>query len=409
MINYRTILLFLCWPFIGFSQATLTLDDFLKGVNEDQSIQNQDRQLDFLRTTPNHLPVVKKLEVRTEFNEFNIRQQEYLVRASLNGRKSIKSQADYQQTILNKNEVERQLNRSYLLRERYDLYVSYVFLQEILDTKKEQEALLQERIVVLKRSVSLSSFDVLDLIEAEEKWQQKQQEVLDVENSILGVQQMIQAITSSSAVLQPSVEELISVQEIEVLIAQMKTENEVNHPELDLLAAKSISKEMAYELELAQSKFSLGYIQAKYSDDENDPFRQNLSIGIGMDIPLKSTNRLDLNKRQLDIVEAEGDYQYANQVLQIERNKSWLELQSSIRKYKLIQEQIDNNRAVSTLDTYGGMTEVLPGVLLSLQEGILNKQLTLKEVRLELMYNYITYLDWSGKLNQQPFINYLKS
>jgi hypothetical protein len=199
----------------------------------------------------------------------------------------------------------------------------------------------------------------------------------------------------------------VTMEGIKDLMVAVSSNAILSHTALDLLSAETYKTMLEYEWETAKSKFSLGYVQAQYGYSPGDPFRKNFSIGLGFDIPLKSTGRLDLNEIQVKILESENEYfQMRNQ---IEENIFTLEqkLNNLISRHDLVTSHLKDSQAEFALQEYSKIAEASPRALLQLRENTLKKQLLLQELEREIYMTFVEFLDLTGTISQQPETNLL--
>ena len=389
-------------------QIPLNIIHFLETSDQQQNVVFQHKKNTFLNTHSYEIPLIKKLQFRTETNDFDIRQQEYLLRASINDPKKIDKQNQYQQAIRNTSEMDLIFAKTEALKERYDILINIIGLTAILKVKRQQDTLLEDRITLFKRSVALAGFDILDLIEAEDAQQQNEQDILGIESKLFIYKNHVQQLMKleDSFFLEDST--LINIEKIKTISESIQFKATL-HPQLNSLSSKIEEKILAYELEAVKSKFSIAYIQARLSDDSKDNIKEKISIGIGFDIPLKQSNRLNFNKLEFKIIESQSMYHYTAQQVIYNQNILYAQLHHLIQKYDLIQEQLNNNQAVYALEEYKKIAAPPPSALLKLKESTLDKELLLQETRLKLLQIFIDYLHITGILGQQPYQNYLSS
>lgn len=389
-----------------FGQTPLNITDFLKASNTQESVVFQYKKNEFLSTHSYETPLIKKLQFRTEINSFDIREQEYLLRASINSFKRISKQDEYQRSIKNTATLDLALAETLALKERYDILVNLLGLTAILKVKKQQNILLQDRVTLFNRSIVSPGFNILDLIEAEDAQQKNDQSILDLESKISIYNNYVQQLMDIEGAFFLETKALIKVDKIKEILSQAELEV-LSHPQLAILTSEIAENLIAYELEQVKSKFSIGYIQAKFSDRPNDDFREKISIGIGFDIPFKHSDRLDFNKLELKILETQSIYKNTRQQLTNNRAILYTQLQNLIQKYHLVQSQLDNNQAAYALQEYSKIAEAPPAALLKLRESTLDKELLLQEIQLEIRQLFIEYLNVTGALGQQVRKNYL--
>ena len=391
----------------ALSQNTITIKTFLAGAKQQELVVFQKRKLDFLNTISYDIPLVKKLEFRTETNDFNFQQQEFLLRVSPNSLKNIKAQRQYQKTVQSITEIEVEATFNKALRKRYDLLVNLIYSKEILAIKNKQKVLFKDKVNLLKRSIALPGFDVLDLIEAEDEQQENLQDILELENGILTLKKFIQNTSKSSYPIQVNKHNMLNINNLKTILAATKLIQTEDLPQLKAISAKIKHNTFAYEREAVKSKFSLGYIQAKYGYNEEDKFKESFSLGFGFEIPLKNAARLDLNELQLDIFESESQYKNTKSQLEDQKYAQYLQIHNLIQKHQLITEQLNESQAEFALKEYSKIAEASPKAMLKLRENTLKKELILQKIELQVMQVFVEYLDFSGLLIQRPLKNYL--
>jgi len=405
MRKYILINLIVFSPIMIFGQSSI--NDFLRTYNKEESVVFQHNKLYSLKTLSYNLPYVEKLEVRTETNEFDWRKQEYLLRVSPNSRRNVQTQRQFHETVRYLSEMELEVAKNKAIRKRYDLIVDNIFLERILLIKKKQSLLLKDKITLLQRSISLDGFDVMELIEAEDDAQKNQREIMDLENAILTTENNIQRNILTNNEIKLKGENLITVIDVKKMLISLKVSKAI-HPEIEVQSAKVYNRMLEYEWESSKTKFSLGFVQAKYGYDAEDSFRKSFSIGVGFDIPFKSMGRIDLNELEIDVRESESDFRIIkNQILEGKYFKLQ-QLENLIRKYVLVAQQLADGQAEYVLKEYQKIAETPPKALVKLRENTLKIQMLLQELEYQIMQNLVEYLDYSGLLVQSPFRNYLK-
>jgi hypothetical protein len=204
-------------------------------------------------------------------------------------------------------------------------------------------------------------------------------------------------------------EELISVEGISTFLSVAKPSEVIKHPSLDVLSAKTYKNMLELEWEKSKSRFSLGYVQAKYGYNSQDPFRKSFSIGLGFDIPLKSSSRLDLNELQIEILESESQFRNLKNSLISKNYGLYQQLINAIEKYNLLNFHINNSQAEYALKEYSKIAEASPQALLTLRENSLIKEVLLLELEEEIMTTFIDFLGSTGQIMQRPIKNYLST
>ena len=405
MRKYILINLIVFFPIILFGQ--ISINDFLKSYRNEESVVFQKNKLYSLSTLSYNLPYIEKLEVRTETNEFDWRKQEYLLRVSPNSRKNVKTQRQFQETARYLSEKELEVAKSDAIRERYDLIVDDVFIKRILLIKEKQATLLKDKVTLLQRSISLDDFDVMELIEAEDDAMKNQREIMDLENAILTTENNIERNISTNKTIQINSEKLISINDVKTLLQTLKSSTTV-HPQIEVQSAKVYNRMLEHQWESSKTKFSLGFVQAKYGYDVEDNFQKSFSLGIGFDIPFKSMGRIELNELEINVRESESDFRNVKSQISEGKYFQHQQLENLIRKYELVAQQLEDGQAEYALKEYQKIAETPPKALVKLRENTLKIEMLLQELEYKIMQSLVEYLDYSGLLVQTPFKNYLE-
>ncbi len=394
----------------NFLFAQSDLDYFIKGFQNDESVLFQGRKMNYMTTVPSNLPIIEKLEFRTESNGFNLQNQEYLIRVSPNSLRSIKTQKQFQETVLFMTKMEMEAAKSKAIRKRYDLVINYLFQKIVLDIKLKQQLLLNDKVTLLKRSISLDDFDIMDLIEAKDDQQEINRQIMDLKNLIVTLDKVIQDSDRSDQRILIDDFDLPTINSIKKKLLKLNPVKSSSHPILKVQSAKAYNRILRYQREDANSKISLSYLQAKYAydDDPTDSFRKSISIGIGFDIPFKNAGRLDLNELQIDIFESESEYRNLNKRLNEQKFATFNHLNNLIQKYELVSDQLKNSQSEYVLKEYQKIAETPPKAIIKLRENTLKTELLVKKQAYEIMLTYIEYLEYAGLLIQEPINNYLK-
>ena len=405
MRKYILISLLGLLPIIIFAQ--ISVNDFLKSYKNEESVVFQYNKLYELNTRSYNLPYIEKLEVRTETNEFDWRKQEYLLRVSPNSRRNVKTQRQFQETARYLSEKELEVAKNQAIRERYDLIIDNIFLKKILFIKKKQATLLKDKVTLLQRSISLDDFDVLELIEAEDDRQKNKREIMDLENAILTNKNNINRNITTGKKIKFNGEKMITIKDIKILLQSLKS-SETVHPRVEVQSAEVYNQMLEYQWESSKTKFSLGFVQAKYGYDAEDNFRKSFSIGVGFDIPFKSMGRIDLNELELEVRESESDFRnIKNQISEGKYNQKQ-QLENLIRKYELVAQQLENGESEYALKEYQKIAETPPKALVKLRENTLKLEMLLEALAYKIMKSLVGYLDYSGLLVRDSFKNYLE-
>ena len=390
-----------------YCQKISHANEFLSKIGNDESVKFQKQKIQHLEYLPYKLPRIDKLEFRTETNGFNLLRQDYVLRISPNSLNNIRTHSQYHQTVKNLTQREMEESIAAALKSRYDLIVDRVYLEEILNVRKKLQVLYKDKIKLFTKSISLAGFDVLDLIDAEDELQFNSREILDLENKLLSNHRVVQRMNEKTEVLYFDKKNLISIDDLIERVNEIESKDNIEHSSLSVQSAKLYNSILVYEWESAKSKFSISYIQAKYGYKPEEGLRETFSLGFGFEIPLRHSASLDLNEMLIDKLAAESNYKKIKK--EIEDNKFILaqQLENSIKKYKLVNKQLEDGQAEFVIDRYSRLAEASVIAILTLRENTLKNELLKIKLEWEIMQTFISFLDQKGILSKKPLRNYL--
>lgn len=351
------------------------------------------------------IPLLEKIEVRSETNDFDIAQQDMTVRVTTNSKSSRKAYKQYHESVQHMSQMEYQAEIIDALAYRYNLIVDYIYAHEKLELEKSRFALAQDKVKLLKRMVSLASFDIVELIDAEDEVNQTQRLILDTEINIDNLRDRLLDLVNLK-VIDISTEDILSVEDIRSFLLTLEPPTG-NHPLAEIQSARHYNALMEHEWEAANSKFSLGFIQASYGHNADRGFRSNFSLGVGFDIPVKGSSRLDLNEKKINILDTQSEYIATKEALAQAKLESTTRLKRLLSMYDLLNQQIEEGNAAHALQEYSRQSTASPLAIIKLKELNMNTAVLLLEVEEDITNSYLSYLYSTGLLGEAPYKNYL--
>jgi len=159
--------------FIALAQQqpkVVKVKDLLNSAYLDIVYRSQKEKLDYLRLNPFKVPLLRRVEFRTETHEFELSQQEYTIRISPNSFGERKYNKKYYETSVRINEIRNKEALNEALSERYKYVINLIKTSKIIRLKQQLELLLEDRMNVLKQSQNTVDFDYEDLLNAEDDY-----------------------------------------------------------------------------------------------------------------------------------------------------------------------------------------------------------------------------------------------
>ena len=404
----RFVFIFLVNVLFVSAQSTLTTSDILASAKHQFSLQLKKQQVDFLKKTNAKLPLLDELEFRTQTNDFQIKEQQYVLRGRFHTRKQRRAQKDFHQANIELNSIDEQILLHELLKERYVAIMEKVYFEKILHTKKEQKVVLEDRLNVLQKSIQLPKFEITNLIDAENELQEAERMILELENAMDFSQQKIYRLADKKGYLNSFDNlQLIDIEQVMSLVRGFSMQPSATHAMLvkrKLNAALAVREQAVRE---AANKKIFDYVQTKVGGTNDSGFRQNFSLGMGMNIPVRNKQQFKLNELELDRIAEEVKYEELNLALTERMIQIRMEIENKYRVYVLLQNQMKNSQADYALQQYQKIATASPLVLLKLKASKFKKELEQLKIQQDIYILYIELLDASGKLAELPLKNYL--
>jgi len=390
------------------AQNTLSSSDILASAKQQYVLELQQQRVDFLKNSTSKLPLVDEMEFRTETNDFKLDEQQYVLRGRFHTRAQQQAQADFQRARIELNTIDEQLLMQDLLRDRYDAIVKVSYFEKLLAAKKDQKILLEDRMTVLKKSINLPKFDILDLIDAEDDLHIADREILRLKNALNLAQQKIFRYSNQRGYLKTDELQLIDIEQLMEIVRSLSTEPSTAHATLVKrnLNANLAMKEQA--IRRTQEENTLDYFQAQMGGTNDRGFRQNFSLGMGIIIPVRNRQRQKIDELEFEKIDENLKYEELKIRLQDRMTRIRLELETQYELYQLLNQQLENSQADGVLQQYQKIAGASPIAILKLKGSQFKKELEQFSVQQEVYLLYVELLDASGKMMELPLKNYLE-
>lgn len=384
-----------------------------KTISSTQLLANQpnlnlllEGNLQFLKENKQGLPLIDKMEFRTETDELDINRQEFLFRMSFNNNKARKLQDKLTNNKIRYYELQNLLLDESKLADRYEQIIEWHYAQKELEHLKEKKLILEDKKKIYQKSLDNTlKVDIDNLLKTEQDLQDLNRSILKLEfRKNHTIQQLISKKDSSNYLL--SSENWISIEIIQDVLDKTEAMPKYNLA-LALQDVEVDFAELGYSVEKAKTRKILDFVQIKYRGSEKLDFIREWSIGVGVNIPNKASHRAKLNKAQLNIF----DENYKQDFLESEIDERLADYLSSfnslVKEYLLVEQYISDNQLSETYNKYSAAGGVHPLTLLRIKESMLNNKLVLQKIEKAACLNFLEILKCKGLLSQTPAINYL--
>jgi hypothetical protein len=407
-VQKAAIIFCLLWTAIVCSGASaISMNEFLETAKNDYTLTLQNDEIDFIKSTSSNTPLLNAVELRTRTNRYDINRQRYTVRLRPNGWGEAKiGKKVYEKTLIY-NECQQQMLFNKALKNRYLMIIDLLYDRTYLVLERRLMVLYEDKINVLKKSVNNLDFDARELIDAEDQVIELQLDLITLENKLTNTEDEIRKIISVQGAIEFDLKMMAGHKLIASIMEKIPPE-----PGKDNIYLKTaeIGAELARErfnLEKAESRRYIDYLEANYDMEEQNKLDRALSLEIGITLPIVNPNRLDFNRRELDSLREKRRYEDQKRTVAEEILIALQDLDRLMNQHNVLSGKKKSSKVESSLKTYIGVEGVDPLILLKLRESMLKMDIALEKINNRIYTRYIELLDVSGKLIEKPVINYL--
>lgn len=347
-------------------------------------------------------PWLQRLELRTESNEFKLRQEEYLFRITFNNFLALKYPNQLQS--IKKRQLQFDI-QEFQSNQLFQLYKEIHKLYEIDTTIK----ILKIRIGLLEKLKSVYALQISERPESVEDYVQTEIErseadfkLVDLENQFKELVQRFNISASSEALL-PNLPELDNL--------HYYAEQEIipQNPDSIKLHFQMQKEELEYNQKKAESNQILEYIQSRYNANPEELFAEKFSVGIGIRIPYIISNKYLNAFYKLNVLQSVIKTQQQQKEWRLELSSLKSSMQniatSNLRIYALTDSLYAKYPDMSSKNR---LMSIDPSVALKADL----KMQTLKNYQIkhyfEFLDKYLQYLHVSGQLIIAPDLYYLE-
>jgi len=405
LIFKMTIFLLVSTVCVG--QEGMSVGELLKTQVVGKEKNVLENGLQFLKNENQSIPLLDKMEFRTESDEWSLEQQEYLFRMSFNTRKSQKIQNQVTENNIQLYDLQAQRLVERQLFQQYIHIIQWYYAEEELGRlSKKKEVLEDKRMVYQKMMADALTFDIDNLLKIEESLQELRRSILQLEHQKkYSIEQLISENEPLSN-LELDADDWISIETMQRILNKIQpTENQTLAQ--DIQAIKVLSEELNYDMEKVEGQKILDFVQLKYAGKDKLEIDKEFSLGVGINIPTKASGRAKMNNAMLDIFEEKYKQQELETELEEELKEHYAEFQLLIAEHELIQQYIHKNELNDTFEKYRKIGTVPPLTLLRIKEGILKDEKNLQKIEKEACLLFLEIIKRKGQLRQFPNVNYL--
>lgn len=395
LILLNTLLLsYYCW-----SQTSLTSTQFL---------QQQIALFPTQETNPSFkAPFLDEIELRTETEEFDLEQQELVLRFSPISQEVRQAQKAYFDAKVYRNTLSFQEWEMEQLEQAYEWWIDQYFIHLEIEKSEQLLVVFKDKKKVLQKQRYASNFKLADLIEIES----------DINDLVLKLEQLQNEKTQTTPLPLPDIsdrqllwDDLVTPEQIAILIPNTASSSVINTHLLNQeFQARQQEMETEYQLEIAEKNQVLDFVQIRQAGDDDDFWRERISLSMGIQFPLKGNQKLDLEELKVEQGQNAAEHQLELQQLKLKIAAKGQEIKNSLSAwYRFLEvKQREQENAQILVNNFSQQEGISPLMLLEVKELEYKNELKAIDLQEDIYENFVEWLVMTGYLGRKPRVNYL--
>ncbi|MFY0600591.1 MAG: hypothetical protein JXR03_13045 [Cyclobacteriaceae bacterium] len=379
--------------------AQVSVEDVLsKPLSEEEMTQVLARE-DYLNSHKFNSPWLRELDFRARSNDREIALEDYRLRLSFLNPLEILANRDYRKVLQSQQNFERKKTIDKVLLRRYELLIETNYVLKSLTIQNNYLEALKE----IKSIMVSEQFDFSDLVDME-------QEITKVELFIANLEQkraVLEQIFSESGFSGlPDCNDFrwITSAQIKTLLGGSSNDT------ISLLQISELQKiekeETILRIKKAEAFSNIGFIQAEYDTERGKAFDDHVGFQVGVTIPVFNSNKPDLQRRELELIEEKADYKVLVAEERQQKNIDELRIKDLLSQSELIDEKKEELGEIRELINAGNNGFKAYRKLAEYDLFLEEKDLTFDS---DIYMKYVMHLHKQGTLSDEPYINALSS
>ncbi len=397
--SFSASILILCLWCLGspnaIAQTTLTVQDYIKNrVDElDNLPENSYSNTNF------QAGWVDGMDVRTETNRFKFNRQKYLFRVSPSTPKIRQAQTNLHQLYLKKADLQQTLLQKDFIEIAYEEVLTFYEAVRKLKLKEELLLILQDKERVWSKLALTNN-------KAPSDWIEVQQDITQLEVAIFKEETLLNAWQAEGVWL--NWEDLLPVDSLLILLNQVPITNrfQLQAMEYDV---DNLIIEREEELEQAEQKKLLDFVQIEYNGPHSDEFEERISLTAGFRLPFSSGRKLKMEEIAIEKEVLQQERLAEKKLSQYKEKNRKQELQLLIDEWNYAKDKYAQ-QAQKMLD-FAQQAQTLsdnsPLLILAQKETNVERALDLFKLEMAIYQAYVDYLAFTEQLYQPMFAQFL--
>ncbi len=376
----------------------LEMEEFLSSAVTDNELLEIYAAEKFLSENRFNSPWLRELEVRLRSNDQEIGLEDYRLRFGLINPFEIRANSNYRKELVKTVALRKSAQLNDVLRMRYSLIIENYYLNQRIEINSEYLKFL-ERLANIELQNGTESYK--DILESNKTILELQLKLIDLRRKLDVNELLIGERAGQVGSIVVEEEALVGVDQIWRSLFDSANSLNVNE-QLDLQEQKL--DESLYDIEKAQSRRNIGFVQAEYDVQRGNEFNEHIGYQVGVTIPVFNVDKADLQRDQLELVEEKAELENRLREQRTELKILTSGFESMIDQWELINEQINFLANVESTEFPISIELITDSA--EYRNDLENRRLGIYS---SLLHQYIDHLHQGGKLITDPIVNHLSS
>ncbi len=387
----RLTAFFLCLPLFCFSQPTLDFEQFL-AKNMSAAADVRSREVDGEK-----FPWFDKWEFRTETNDFDWQRQEYTLRVSPNSPAIRKAQQLYLEELRQAPVMVENGLRCEDFLELHQDWISLFALEKKVALLRALDSVLDKKLQIatkMAEAFTLEPDKILDIraelgeLELAIRKMQLERDFL-IDKYHLGDYQL-------------DFHDLVSMDSIKLYLQQISVQSLSVEPEMLALMQEQRMLQREMDLEKAERKKVIDFLQLRYNGPHDDPWKERLSIGLGFQLSNSGSQKLKIQKLLIEQSELKREMERKKQRQQEKMEELRFKLQRDIQLYEAFHTM--NEEAFAKQKEFGMKAaqspKYSPLYLLTVESKKIEAEIDLIDLQVDILKAFFLLAKENGRLCQ---------
>lgn len=350
------------------------------------------------------LPLLEKIEFRTETERMSFGRQEFLVRTTFNTPGMQKAAEERLQSQRNLRILElEEIQRQTLLSRYKELINAYGLIQH-MQSLRQIQVIQQDYLRQLEKILSTGiAGDLIDYLKIKRSILETNVKSESTANEFGRISFVKDSTIFDS---ENPFQHMITVEKIKELLQNFHWIAANHHSmEQKLAQIDVLQKNIAYEN--ARSARIIDFTQARYTVREDLLFENRFSLSLGLQFPWRGTGKSEINELRARVAERNAEAELIKLQLEEKSEQAKENVLHQIYLYEKLATLSRDYQLAAIESNISKFVQLTPGQQYRLRMEKAELLKSLAEMEIEILESYLDFLDTTGLIYQRPYRNYL--